>query len=320
MKKFMKGCAITAVILLVLGVAMAVVAVSIKGTTGINDVVYSVTGGKVNVDLDLLDGDWGIFGESYYDIDEDAMFDKDYSVVTGDVEQYSLGNAIRNLDIEVGGCTVIFKDSSDDNFYVEAQNMGKFQCYVEDETLYLKSTRKVNHVSDLGDEFKRHKITLYIPQNEQDIFTFENVDIEFGAGLLELDTLSAEELNLEVGAGQITAEFLEARECNIEVGMGEICVEDMMVGNLNAETGMGHLLMGGFVDGDLTAECSMGAIELDLTNAENDFNYQLEAAMGSVEIDGESYAGMAHEKTVDNGAARTMKVECAMGAIMINFE
>lgn len=320
MKKFMKGCAITAAILLVLGAAMAIVAVSIKGTPGINDVVHSVTGGRINVDLDWTDGDWGIFDESYYDIDEETMFDKDYSIVSGDVEQYSLGNAIRSLDMEVGGCSVTIKDSSDNNFYVEAENMGKFQCYVEDETLYLKSTRKVNHGTGLGDEFKRHKITLYIPQNAQKIFTFENVDIEFGAGSLGIDTLSAEELNLEVGAGQIAAGFLEARECNIEVGMGEICVVDMLVGDLNAQTGMGHLQMSGFVDGDLTAECSMGAIELKLANEKNDFNYQLESAMGSVEIDGESFAGMAHEKTVDNGAERTMKVECAMGAVEITFE
>lgn len=314
----MKGCAITALVLLLLGVAMTVVAVAIKGTTSVGEVVESVTGGRVHFNLNPSDFDFGVnWGdEGYYDIDVDTMFDSAYNVVSGDVNKYSLGYGIKSLNIEVGGCVFYFLTSEDENFYVEAENMGKFQSFVEGETLYLKSTHHMKDVTDLSDEFKRHKITLYVPEGS----VFEDVNIDLGAGQLIMKDISSDEMSLEVGAGQITADYLQAKQCNIEVGMGEIVVEDMMMGDLNAETGMGHLNMKGTVNKNLTAECSMGAIEMKLNGDENDFNYNLDAAMGSVSIGREDYSGLAHEKTVDNGANKMMDIDCAMGAIDITFQ
>lgn len=318
MKKFMKGCAITALILLLLGVAMAVVAVAVKGTTSIGDVVESVTGGKIHVDLDPSDMDWGIFsGDGYYDIENEMMFDEDYAVVTsGGVEKSTLGSDIHNLNIEVGGCEFIMEESEDDNFYLTAYGMGKLQYYVESDTLYIKSTRKMKKVADLLDEINGHKIILYVPEK----YNFESVNAEMGAGLLEMNDIIAKDIYLEVGAGQITVDYLQAKDCSIKVGMGEIVVDDMQVGNLSAETGMGHLVMTGTVNGDLTAECSMGAIEIELTGEERDFNYKLDAAMGAVVIGTEEYSGLGQERRVDNGSNKTMSVDCAMGAIEITFK
>lgn len=318
MKKFMKGCAITALVLLILGSVMAVAAVAVKGTTSISEVVESVTGGKLHVDLDPWDNDWGIFsGEGYYDIEKDVLFDEDHAIVTsGNVEKSALGTDITNLDIEVGGCEFRFAESEDNSFYLTAHGMGKIQFYVEEGTLYIKSTHRMGNVSDLLKAIKGHKIILYVPSD----YHFEGVDIEMGAGLLEVNGIMTEDIHLEVGAGSIEVDFLQAKQCNVEVGMGEIVVNDMQIGDvLDTEVGMGSLIMEGTVQGDLTADCSMGAIQMEIAGNENDFNYEIGAAMGTVSIGREEYSGLSHEKTIDNAADKTISVDCAMGAVEITF-
>lgn len=319
MRKFMKWCAIIALILLLLGLAMAVVAGSMEGTAKVNELVESVTGGRVHLNLEPS-SNWGItIGEDdwmntgvLYDIDENMIFDNDYDVFKGDVEKFALGNNVKNLDIEAGGCAFYFKTSDDDNFYVEAKETGKFQCYVKNDTLYVKTTRTVSDWDDYDD----CEIILSIPGDCK----FEEVDVELGAGLLEMADVAAKEMDLEVGAGQIKADYMQADTCDIEVGMGEIIVEDMQVTKVNAEVGMGHLQLDGTILGDVSAECSMGAIEMNLTGSAEEFNYTVEAAMGNVTIDGESYSGLSQDQVIKNSADKNMNVECAMGDIQVMFE
>lgn len=319
MKKFMKGCAIAALILLLLGLAMAFIAGSVEGTSKVNELVESVTGGRVQLNLEPSDN-WGItIGESdwmdseaLYDIDENMIFENGYDIFTGDVEKYSLGNNAKKLDVEAGGCAFYFKTSDDENFYAEAKETGKFQCFIKNDTLYVKTTRTVSD----WDNYDECEITLYIPEG----CVFEHADIELGAGLLDMGYILTNEMELEVGAGQMKADYLQADTCDIEVGMGEIIVNDMQVTKVNAEVGMGHLQLDGTIQGDVSAECSMGAIDLNLSGSEQDFNYTVEAAMGNVTIAGESFSGLTQDQMIKNNADKNMNVECAMGNIQVAFE
>ena len=63
----------------------------------------------------------------------------------------------------------------------------------------------------------------------------------------------------------------------------------------------------------------MADIDLKLDGAEDSFNYEVDVAMGNVEIDGKTYSGLATEKDIDNNAARDISAECAMGNITISF-
>lgn len=314
MKKFMKGCAITALVLVVLGFAMVTVSGTIVGRKAVNDIVNTVTEGKIKINLGNGEG----FGISFndkplfkteveYDVTEKMIFENGYEIHTGDVEKHMVGTDIRTLDIEAGGCEFVLEESADENFYIQAKTIGKFQCYVKDDALYVKSSQILDNSG---------KIVLYVPAAYQ----FEKVDVELGAGVLQMDVLETDEADFEVGAGQITMNFLRADGCKFDVGMGEILVDDMQVNNVNAEVGMGHLLMRGTVFGDLKGECAMGSMEVYLSGQEEDFDYTFAAAMGNVTVDGRDYSGLAQEKKVNNGADKEIKLECLMGNVLVEFE
>lgn len=322
MKKFMKGCAITALILLVLGFVIATVAGTVGGTKAVNEVVESVTDGKIHINLGGNGDGFGIFvneeewfniGDSvHFDINSNLMFDNNYEVLSGDVERYMVGSGITKLDIEVGGCEVKVDKSGDDNFYAQGSNTGKFQCYEKNGTLYVKT---------LGTEeewtgFNHSRINIYVPE----AYLFEKIEVELGAGQLSLGEIAATEVDAEVGAGQILIDYLQAERCKVEVGMGELIVNDMQVTKMDAEVGMGHLLLGGTITGDVNAECAMGSLEMNLVGNEEDFNYMIESAVGNISIGGSDYSGLAQDKMIRNGADKNMTLECAMGNVQIDFK
>lgn len=330
MKKFMKGCGIAALILIVLGIIMGIAAGSIQGTALISDTVEKVTDGNVHLNLDI--GDFGLTigdkigeaiedtigdelfdeGSILYELDENMNFDKAFDIISGDVTKYSLGNEVTSLKIEVGGCELNIVDSGDDNFYVEAHNTRKFQSYVRNGKLTIKATKSAKNWSALKD----CSITLYVPEG----FRFDHVEVELGAGMLDLGNLYANELELEVGAGQITGEYLEISKASVSVGMGEVHIDDMQVDKLDAEVGMGSLYLTADIRESAQMECSVGELELTVKGQETDFNYNVEAAIGNVEIGNDSYSGLAQERRINNSADKTISVECAMGNVTVDFQ
>ena len=302
MKKFMKTCAIIALVMIVAGIALGIVASTRAGRSTISQVVEAATGGRVRLEFD--EG-WGFFGRlelgdmevgipglgvdymESYDIGDASMFSKNHEILSGDVDMYSLGSEIRNMEVQVGGCHFETKFSKDDAIYVETKNVRKFQGYVEGDTLYVLATTGAG----VSWSNKKSTVILYLPQD----YEFDQVEIDMGAGELEFDRLNA-----KVGAGQI--EF-----------------KDMAVGKLDVEVGMGEFLAQGAVSGDVEVDCSMGNVEIELEGRKEDFNYQLEGAMGSIQLDGDNMGGFAQEKSISNGADKSMRIECAMGNITLKF-
>lgn len=322
MKRFMKGCGIAALVMIVVGVIMALVVTVTKGTSYMNSFLDNVTDGRINNWFRSIE-ERGYQIDRYaeghndfdgYDINDATMYNKKYPVENGDVEYtyqtFSELNSV-NLDVELGGCMFYIEESSDGTFYVEGENTSKFQAYEEGGTVYLKATRKTN----VWDEIKKCVITLYIPAGH----SFSDVQMDLGAGLMDLGTLYSGSMTLAVGAGQITADFLQAESLDVSVGAGEALIDDMNVTYLNASVGAGHIYAGGSVGGDINAECAMGSLELDLNGAETDFDYSVECMAGAVLIGDSTFAGLASERNWSNGAGRLMNLECSMGQIEVSF-
>lgn len=358
MKKFMKICAIIALVLVVIGTALAMIGGTITGRKTIKNVVEAVTGGRVIMDFDFTDDvrepDWdavadnsgNVIGEAvgdavgevgssigegiaevgasigeevldniddqvHYNVEDSMNFDKQYEVRTGDIEKYSLGNNVSELDIEVGGCYFEIVDSGDDNFYVEARNINNFQSYVRNGELHVKGSNASLKWNEGDDNY----ITLYVPAN----YHYSEVDIEFGAGIMNTGDLSATSVSLEVGAGQINAGYITADELDLSVGMGDMTVAGVQAQKLDGEVDMGHLYVEATVNMEVDLECSMGKLEALLDGNQNDFNYTVECGVGKINIGSNSYTSIAKESYINNGGSKRLKAECAMGEVNVSF-
>ena len=231
---------------------------------------------------------------AFFDIENNMAFDTNYTVFQGDTEQSFAAEDVRVLDVEAGACQLVIEESEDEEFHVNVQGAGKYQGYLKGNTLCIKGVRG----TALGNGGQECRISLAVPKGT----SFQEIELSLGAGQVSGKTeLSAERMKIELGAGEITLSGLTAEEFEAEVGMGALTVH---------------------ADIQKTAdvECAMGSIAMFLAGAKTDYNYQVEAAAGEVNIGGQSISGVAGEWNISNDAPRDINVECAMGSIAISFE
>lgn len=320
MKKFMKGCSIAAICMLGVGMLLSVISGIARGWTAIpiGDLLSSATHGMVQLpntiwdyhELRILDDDWS----DLFDEEDIQEFTDVYENISGERKEQSVGNDIQKLKVEVGECAMEFCKSEDNEFHVETINMENFKCYVKDNTLYLESTHHINHLT--GDAWKKRGVRLYVPEGA----AFSEVDIEFGAGSLELADFTADKVELDIGAGVVMGQEISAGKMEISLGAGSAELKEMQVGEASMDVGMGMLEFDGSIQNKADIECGMGSVSMKLLGAEEDFNYEIEGAMGSVEIGSHDYSGLAQERKINNGADKKIEVDCAMGSIEISFK
>lgn len=295
MKKFMTTCAILALILIVVGMGMALVAGAIQGPitfAQLKNSIYWDDDFPESLENQIVSGLEHLDSGQRYELEEHVNFDSDNPIYEGDIEQTFTAAEIRDMEIEVGACGLEVKDSEDGDFHIKVQNAGSYQGYVEDGTFHIRSIRRTGW----GDGIKC-RIKLYVPEN----FTFENVELSLGAGQIKWEST------------------VHTSDMEIEVGAGEIVLSELAVGKLSAEVGAGSFEAVGDIRENADVTCAMGNIDLELAGAEDSFNYKVDVAMGNVTIDGKSYSGLAKEKDIDNNASKDISVECAMGNISISF-
>ncbi len=315
MKKFFKGCVVTMLVLVILGVLMLWIGLSKSGTENFYKTAKELTNGVVTFDLPDGINKLGEFLEknAIYDIDEADMFDKNHAIWNGNVEKTLLAEGgIKNWHLEIGGCSFELKDSGDSSYYMEYKGEGKSQAYAEGEALYVK----LLNGSDWSMEDTTEHLTLYVPMN----VAVEELNAEFGAGQMVLNNLQAKKLVLALGAGQVTAEMLKVEQLSASVGAGEIILKDAQLKDVEAEVGAGNCEIGGTITGNVDAECAMGNMVFELAGKETDFDYNIQCVSGSVMIGEKEYSGLAQEQNIANGAKKSMDVECTMGNVEIRFE
>lgn len=326
MKKFYKACSIAALVFLGAGLGLTVSGCSIQGADQISQVVKDVTDGKIDVDLNLQDGNFGTFstegikdiwdsfmdGESYNIDDYGTLYSDNYPILTGNVDRYALEDQnIRNLVINAGGCDFAIQNSDNGQFMLEAENVSKLQAYVEDGKLKITTS----HSGTISKEtMKATKITLFLPEG----CTLEEAELELGAGVMRIGEFRGKKAEAKVGAGQIVLEDCRVDLLKLNVGAGDITIKEMQVGTIDTEVGVGNLNLNGSISEDSKLKCAMGNITALLTNKEADLSYELECSMGNISLNGTEYSGLAKTVTLNEGAAKTLKLECSMGNIKIN--
>ncbi len=311
MKKFMKVCFILAMVLIIVGCVCYMAGRNNEGRERMDEVLSQISGGRLHLDLE---NSWGIFSsDDIYDINDASVFRDDYEIWQGDAEKQRIcQGGFYELDLEIGGSMVEIAKSDDAYVYIEAENAGKLQAYLEDGVLFVKAVRP----SSLFDEIKNSSITLYLPEDCQ----LMQMEVSLGAGQLRMKELKVEEIDAEIGAGQLLLENMEPYAMELSLGAGEMIAENVSLGTLSAEIGAGNMEFSGAIRENAEIECSMGNVSMKLAGKETDFNYDLSCVAGNMEIGGDKYSGAAMEREIGNGASKYIEVDCSMGNVEITFE
>lgn len=310
MKKFAKGCLITALSMLFIGVIILIVCVVIGGTSLVN---------SLKNELEHSENLSGIFDDkviTFHNGESTIDFSDHYPVHSGKHEnmQVALASDISALDIDLGGSGCKISESSDEYFHIYAENAHEFQYFTEDHTLYLKGFDDIS----LGvHEYDSHMVYLEIPKNT----SFENITIELGAGYIEADSLSASDtMELEVGAGEFISDSLTTDILNLELGAGNVEIRNASINTSDITVGLGNMTFYGNISKDLTAECGMGNLEFFLNDSYEAHNYNVECMMGNMTLHQKTVSAIAYSDIIHNNADSTYTLECGMGNMTLLFQ
>ncbi len=212
------------------------------------------------------------------------------------------GMTVSELDIIVERAKVeLIEDESADTIQIICDDES-YRCYQEmdEDTLEIHVRMRRNKdwsLFDTMDQWDKTAAQIIIPGN----VLFDQVELEVAGGVLSADRINAGQLSMELQGGKM------------EVLSGS-------VGELSGDCQAGELTYEGQVRREMDADCQAGAVRYRIEGREEDFNYEIDAAVGRVSIGGTEISSLKKESVLNNpGAAKRAEVECEAGAVEIDF-
>lgn len=282
MKRFVKICAVTGLILLLLGFGITAVSAAMGGryTNSLPSRLASRVWHNHMPWLVRWGNDWQDDWDRWDDWDNrNGWDDPDGTDRTSGSSQASTVSdpsyaRARKLDVDIDkGVIRVSEKEGISQIQVNVQDTyNRTQCYMDESTL------KVKRESGRGRNNEAPRIEILIP-----------------AGY-ELDKLS------------------------LDMGAAECTVLGVTVSKLEIDTGVGAITFSGTVNGDVEIETGVGDVTLNLTGSQTGYNYQVECGVGSINVGDEHYSMLSHETHINNKAPYTMELECGVGNIAVNFD
>ena len=128
------------------------------------------------------------------------------------------------------------------------------------------------------------------------------------------------EIEIEAINGTVFAEKIVADNVAIEIDNASVQIDELIVmEKAELQINAGQMVIGYYEGTNLETECAMGSIMVVCEGNQSDYNYDLECGMGNIRIGENSYSGIGRELWVENESIKTIKAECAMGEIILEF-
>lgn len=242
---------------------------------------------------------------------EDEKADVDVKVDTGvvldasikvemdeDERIYRTSESFTNIELEFGaGVLDIYYDDVEE-VEIREKNVDGFEVKVKNDTLVIGSSMDVN-IEDVEslEELNERSLVIIIPTG----MVFDEIGLTIGATQADIDGLSAKSIYVTIGAGQADISNIIANNMDMEVGAGEATVSNLDIDTLDLEVGMGQ-------------------VNLGLSGAQTDYNYNIECGMGNVVVGHYSYGGLGAEHHRENHhASKKIDIGCGMGEVVVKF-
>lgn len=186
---------------------------------------------------------------------------------------------ITSLDIEVKYTNLIIKNG--DTFHYETNN---------DNIIYKENhnTIKIEEKGKWLFSDTESNLIIYIPEN----FDLNKINIEAGAGKVEIENLNADNLDLELGAGEASISNLNIRNnTKLEGGAGRLNILDGNINNLDLDMGIGEININSFITGDSDIDAGIGILNLNLQGSKADYRIITDKGVGNLKINGQNISG-----------------------------
>lgn len=218
---------------------------------------------------------------------------------------------VTDMKIEIGGGKLtIKKDEAYTEYEVKIKGTNRYQTSIKNGCLTIEPIESIQYINN------KTAITIYMPADAK----INSLELCLGGGVADLRDITSDFIDIDLGAGSLEVDGISGSKFSCEMGAGELMVKNADVNELEMEVAMGKASFQGVIKEAADVKCSMGVIDLKIDGKYEDFNYDLDCAMGTLSLEGSNFAaGMGTEKVINNGVNKEIDVECDMGTVNVSF-
>lgn len=170
-------------------------------------------------------------------------------------------------------------------------------------------------------DIEKEEVCITVPYDMH--FELLELCLGAGNAQLLNQTTTYERAEFEVGAGVLKAEMVKVdAHVDIELGAGNIEMSHLSAKTADIDCGVGRMMVNGTVEGDIDIDCGVGNIEMCLDAIESDYNYKVDCAIGSVVINGKKCGGFfaSSSNMTSQTAKGTIDLDCGVGKIELTTQ
>ncbi|MEF9939499.1 MAG: DUF4097 family beta strand repeat-containing protein [Clostridium sp.] len=142
----------------------------------------------------------------------------------------------------------------------------------------------------------------------------------YAEGIVEIPVgYKFDSVTLEAEAGVIEIPFVLTNHLKLDAEAGVIRVSDFETDYLSLSASAGSIEATGDAKTAIDAEVEAGSVDLSLAGSKEDYDINIESALGDISIGEDHYSGISIERNIGSGAPKKIKLECGLGSMDINF-
>ena len=213
-------------------------------------------------------------------------------------------NNVKKIDIDILSSNIEIKPGQE--FKVEANTESKLTCTQNNEILKIEENVgwfKVNKVSG--------NIIIYIPKEAN----IEKLDLDTGAGKIDIQNIKAEKIDLDHGAGVLKITDSKFDNTDIDGGAGKIEIASSELNNMDLDCGAGKVEIEARITGNNKISAGVGEINLELLGNKEEYQITAERGIGNIRIENQECSS----KTTYGIGTNKIKVEGGIGNIDIQY-
>ena len=232
---------------------------------------------------------------SFIDLDissEVRNFEETYK----DVENLKIITLALSVDIKVG-----------EEFKVVGTKVkSEFSSKLVENTLIIEENNK----SWINNAYNGNVI-VYIPKD----YKLNNLDIDIGAGKVNIDSVLANNFKIKQGAGMVRMSNSSFNKTNIKGGAGKIAILSSLLNDLDLEAGVGEVDINASITGNSEIECGVGSMKIKLSGNVDDYAIFAKKGIGNIKIDN---IEQKSDTTYGTGI-NSIKIEGGVGSIFVDY-
>ena len=190
------------------------------------------------------------------------------------------------------------------NLFEVKSNDNNIKCYEDDGYIVVDASSSMIKTN-------QSDVIISLP----DSIRFDDIDIETGAGSLNIDELYSHKLELSVGAGETIINTLNVEIADIDTGVGEFNIKDGYVNSIEIDTGVGTSNIKLKVQEYGNFERGVGKVNLDLIGSLDNYKLNLNKGIGKCYV---ARNELRDNETIGSGMSKII-LDGGIGQINVNF-